>query len=467
MVWRDEAEISELKAVYRDNSQEDWPTLLGDRTRLLSKLPVELSSTIRDERRERGRLLENALREAAARAYSRYHKCVTNGIEVDVQIKRILAGAAALGIISATNTDVLQGRAPRLPDKAKRDVRLTYRYRAGADWMVTSDKSFKETHAADAIAAFYDEFIAAMNDRDTVQNIAARLSKSIILPDNFGTLDNSTEKAARTFTAREAELNALNKILVSYLETPGPCVVAVTGIGGVGKTTLVDRWTEQERVKQAFKDLVVWIDLYGFSATRAPADAYEALVQLCTHPKLRERIRGMKLPREPSAAAQQFRWLASELNAIIVLDNVHSKDHAGPLLPQPGQPYFAILTSRSPLMELPTKSAIHRLILERFSDQESRDFLRQELGLAVDEDETSTEVVVRLSAGLPLALRITASRAKRRKRATVASLAESLTQAEAKLATFQIPRAQDLNLRTVFQSSYDRLDADEQRVFRL
>ena len=137
------------------------------------------------------------------------------------------------------------------------------------------------------------------------------------------------------FTGRDEEMAAL--------DAAGP-VVAVSGTGGVGKTALAVHWAH--RVADRFPDGQLYTDLRGYDQERPvqPADALAGFLRALGVPSDR-------LPLDLDDRTTLYRSLLAGRRLLVVLDNAHSAEQVGPLLP--GTPScVAVVTSRDSLAEL-------------------------------------------------------------------------------------------------------------------
>jgi hypothetical protein len=74
------------------------------------------------------------------------------------------------------------------------------------------------------------------------------------------------------FTGRRAEIKRLQRLLG---RGPAPLVVAVVGMGGVGKTALAVAWANS--ICSRFPDGQVYLNLRGYDVHAAPLSAQQTL----------------------------------------------------------------------------------------------------------------------------------------------------------------------------------------------
>ncbi|MEJ3748166.1 BTAD domain-containing putative transcriptional regulator [Actinomycetes bacterium KLBMP 9797] len=261
----------------------------------------------------------------------------------------------------------------------------------------------------------------------------------------------------RAFTGRHRELEALDGLMAADRAST-VVITALTGTPGVGKTALAVRWAH--RVAGRFPDGQLYVNLRGFDPggrLTAPAEAVRGFLDTLGVPP--ERI-----PSTPDGQVALYRSLLAGKRMLVVLDNARDADQVRPLLP--GTPTaMAVVTSRNQLTSLVAVDGAVPLVLDVLSTEECRELLANRLGAA----RTATEPdavgqIITACAQLPLALAITAARA-RQTGFPLASLAAELT-GVGRLDTLDAGD-QPSQIRAVFSWSYQALDPPAARLFRL
>ena len=141
------------------------------------------------------------------------------------------------------------------------------------------------------------------------------------------------------FVGRRTELALLDRLLAGPTgdRRSGPLVV-ISGIGGIGKTTLALRVAQ--RVRSRYPDGILLADLRAFGALAA-ADPYEVLgVQL--------RSLGVTAPTLPSDADERvalFRSITASRRLLVLLDDAADEAQVRPLIPG-GEGCAVVVTSR-------------------------------------------------------------------------------------------------------------------------
>jgi tetratricopeptide (TPR) repeat protein/transcriptional regulator with XRE-family HTH domain len=252
---------------------------------------------------------------------------------------------------------------------------------------------------------------------------------------------------------RTDDLRALDAVLDDDRLT----IAAISGTAGVGKTTLALHWAHQ--IQSRFPDGQLYAGLRGFGP-QAPLDAGRVLRGFLQDLG----VAPQAIPAEQDERAAMFRTLLADRRVLVVLDNARDTEHVRPLLP--GSPSCCVfITSRDRLDGLVACEGAHRRCLDVFPLATSRELLAMRLGeqSVADEPEAADELA-KFSAGLPLALSILTSRANPAFRTPLQDLVAELR--STRLDGLDLGGT-DLDLRTVFSWSCQRLSAGAARLFRL
>jgi DNA-binding SARP family transcriptional activator/tetratricopeptide (TPR) repeat protein len=231
---------------------------------------------------------------------------------------------------------------------------------------------------------------------------------------------------------------------------PNPPIALLVGPAGVGKTTAAVHWAH--RAARHFPDGQLFADLQGYSTVPALAQ-----LEVLTRFSHALGVRPGQVPTELADAAALYRSVLADRRVLIVLDNVAGPDQVRALLP--GSPGCAVLiTSRDRLCGLAATVDTRLVELGELPPEDSLALLASVVGEErVAAEDTAARELVRLCAGLPLALRIVA-----------ANLAlwpdRSLHGYLAELAG---PDLEQLGVRRPFDLSFDAVSPAAARFFRL
>ncbi|MEU0672161.1 BTAD domain-containing putative transcriptional regulator [Streptomyces sp. NPDC006172] len=255
------------------------------------------------------------------------------------------------------------------------------------------------------------------------------------------------------FVGRQAELDWL----VARSAEPGPTVLAVVGMPGVGKSALALHWAH--RIAGRYPDGRLYVSLSGTDPARPALDPVEALRAMLTALG----VPASDIPEGQAARAGLYRTLLADRRVLVVLDDLAGTEQSGPLLPgAPG--CLTLVTSRDALPGL-IASGARPLRLEPPTAADARELLIRRLGAdrVAAEPAAADEIAARCGR-LPLALTAAAERLTHRPEATLAALAAELRAHESGLDAFNGLPA---DVRTSFLGSTRRLTPQSERLFRL
>ncbi|ANZ38697.1 hypothetical protein BBK82_24145 [Lentzea guizhouensis] len=286
---------------------------------------------------------------------------------------------------------------------------------------------------------------AVVQARDVYGNVTVHAPPDAVVP-------RQLPAGAGKFSGRQVELDRLEQ-LESATGSDAVVISAVNGTAGIGKTALALHWAH--RVAERFPDGQLYVNMRGFEPDREPMSPAEAV---------RAFLDAFGVPRDAvpiglDAQAALFRSKVAGRRVLLVLDNVREAAQVHPLLPG-ASGCFVLVTSRNRLDSLVARHGARQLRLDLLTEDEAAALLRDRLG---DLDPPVLAELVRLCAGLPLALSIVAARLDRRGTIPAANLAEEL-RAE-RLEALELD--EHFNPRSIFSWSVRALSEPAARLFRL
>ncbi|MER5998119.1 BTAD domain-containing putative transcriptional regulator [Nonomuraea angiospora] len=278
------------------------------------------------------------------------------------------------------------------------------------------------------------------------QRQAPQLPRPAQLPAAVNDFTGRKEVAVRLRTLLSAQSSAQSS-------AEGVPVIAVSGIGGVGKTALAVHVAHL--AEDLFPDGQLYADLRGYTdEATVPESALGGF------------LRALGIPPDivpdglPERAAL-YRSILADRRILVLLDNARDAEQVSQLLPgSPG--CAAIVTSRGKLADLPSARLIDLDVMEPgealslFASVAGAERVSAEHGAAMD--------VVAACGFLPLAVRIVAARLAARPSWTVASLVPRLADEQRRLDELRVG---NLAVEATFALGYGQLAPVQARAFRL
>jgi DNA-binding SARP family transcriptional activator len=254
------------------------------------------------------------------------------------------------------------------------------------------------------------------------------------------------------FTSRETLLAEIRSLLSTGHGDPAGFlpIVGLSGRGGIGKSCLAVQAAHM--LGESFPDGQLYANLRGSRHDQA-GDVLARFLRALGVP-------AAAIPDSLREREELYRSKLTGRRILVVLDNVEDEYQVPPLLP--GVPRCGVIvTSRSGLSALSGARWIHLTGLDR---EQSLALLTRQLGedRVAGEREAAVDLV-RLCAGLPLALRIAAARLIARPHLRIADFVALLADEDRRLDELSHGC---LELRSTINSSYEALPEDARRLLR-
>lgn len=258
------------------------------------------------------------------------------------------------------------------------------------------------------------------------------------------------------FVGRKEVLAEIGRVLCGEEEDGEPArfqpIVAISGPGGIGKTSLAVH--AAHRLSARFPDGQLYADLRDSAIGPQPTDVLGRFLRSLGVPP-------SAIPDDIEARTALFRSRLADRRLLVVLDDVRSEEQVLPLLP--GAAGCAVLvTSRTRLSGLP---GAYWIQLSELDHEQSMRLLERLVSTErVAEEKSAAEELVALCEGLPLALRIAGARLVAMEHWRISDFVGPLSNEATMLDALS---HRGMELRLTIGHTYRSLPARSQRLFDL
>ncbi|GAA0350762.1 NB-ARC domain-containing protein [Streptomyces blastmyceticus] len=253
------------------------------------------------------------------------------------------------------------------------------------------------------------------------------------------------------FEDRQAEQERILRAAESHAGDGSPLVVALSGIGGIGKTAL--GFHVARRLSRRYPDGVLYVDLDDLRRDGV-VEVADAVAQLLTGLGVTPEW----LERSFAGRSKQYWTRTRDKRLIVIIDNARYGSEAVPLLPASAGS-LAIVTSQGALYDLDGTAPVEVPVNPLALDHAARLLARIVDDHRLPAEPDAAAALVRGCGGLPAALNVAGQWVRKYRRRSLSRLVEELT---AELRERGIPMVE-----AVWDAAYAGLDQEAARLYRL
>ncbi len=267
---------------------------------------------------------------------------------------------------------------------------------------------------------------------------------------------NTLPSVPSRFVNRRGELARLDSALEAAGGNQGTVVAVVSGMPGVGKSALASQWAHS--VRKEFPAGALYADFAPHQGATLP-DPGDIVAKL-----LRDLgVPSDAIPDSNDERYRHYRRLTDERRFLILADNVEEPAQIDAAMPS-GSGSLLVAVSISQLGDAVFAGA-HPVPVNPLVEDEAvalvKDRLKPDRSMPPDD---VTAQLIKLCAGLPLALNVCASQLVLRRELTAEDLIDEISSASDRLRA--LPARPGHSVEATFEAAYAALPADAQHLYR-
>ena len=301
---------------------------------------------------------------------------------------------------------------------------------------------------------FSEPELYSLRLEDLIRDIESR-SGADLAPGFRKTRYDTVPPLPANFVSRPAELESLRQVVLSDRERRNVALVALRGMGGIGKTVLAQALCRDEAVQAAFPDGVLWVKV-----GEKPTDA--DLVG-----QMREAAKALGSSAEGfdtlEASSKLLRTLLKDKAALLVLDDVWHANHVYDF--QPGDARFCRLLFTTRNAEIGAAIGAHGHSLDVLAEEQARRLLATYAGRSEEELPGEAAGILHECKGLPLALAMIGAMLREEPPRRWADVLDSLTRADLEEIRLEFPNYAYPSLVAAIEVSVKDLPPEVQRHY--